>query len=327
MKSPSFVLALSLVTMSPAAFAQKSTTQPARSDRAAQVEAAGSVRPSDPLQSNNAQVMKTTRQALASIDDAQQAIRNNDAKKARAALHTADTQLQQLYKTPALFAIINEVDEAIASASQDKPSLQPMNLAPVAAELRQYQELVDPKISTDMESAKKAADQGDRKTAADKLTLVRDRLAMDVALLPVEEAYVRVLAAERALDNKDLKMAGRLLRDVPVVVAEVQVSRPLVPIRFQLSSAAAAIEAGNMSRAKQLVSQANDELQQVTKLPGDKQLESELTNVAKRVSQLNSQLQKSDSEHPQAKPTAQQVRQLAHDLRNLGESDQDTGQG
>ncbi len=267
------------------------------------------------------QVMKLSQQAMTHIAAAEKALDQNKKAAAKAALAKSQQSLSKLYNTPALLAMLNEFDEAINALSGEKPVVEPLDLAPLAASVSTYQAYLDPDVAAGVKQAQERAREGDKQGAQDALRLARNRVAVDVAFLPVEEAYTRVLAAQQALDNNNMKEAKRLLRNVPVVISQVQISRPLVPIRFKLQAAAEAADAQNWSRARTLLKEANRDVQHLESIAGTTDLKSELTPIANQLKTLSQQAQAGQQVE------ASQIRELAQRTRTLGEQQDMEKQG
>jgi hypothetical protein len=263
-------------------------------------------------QRTSTQVMAITQQALGHISDAVAALDKGNTAAATTALDKGQRVLQPLYDTPALIAVLNELDEAIASVQSKQPALKALDLAPLAASLASYQEWVDPSIAARIDEAKTSAKKGDTKATMEALRLARNRVAIDIAFLPVEEAYIRISAAQHALDDGDAKRAKQLLRTLPIVVSEVQLSTPLVPVRFKLNAAALAAEAQNWKRSQALIREAVKEMRDVEKA-------SKRMSHAADASALVDDLEKLDRKmSSEARPQPQEIRDLAQRTRDLG---------
>jgi hypothetical protein len=65
-----------------------------------------------------------------------------------------------------------------------------------------------------------------------------------------------VIAAHSELESGDPELARRLLGGIPLVVEQVVASAPLVPVRFDLRTAAIAAEGGDWTRATNLIGRA-----------------------------------------------------------------------
>jgi hypothetical protein len=76
--------------------------------------------------------MKRSQQALDALLAAGQALDGSDQAKAREARDQAEAGLRPRYDTPPLAALLNEIEEAIASAREGRPETRPMDLAPLA---------------------------------------------------------------------------------------------------------------------------------------------------------------------------------------------------
>ena len=129
---------------------------------------------------------------------------------------------------------------------------------------------------------------------------------------------MRVLAAQRALDKGNKEQASNLLENVPIVVSQLQISQPLVPIRFKLHAAAEAVAAGKNDVAKQLLAQADREVQELESLAKDTELSKELMPIADEIERINQQAIAG------TQPKADQLRELARRTRDIG-IDEDKG--
>lgn len=266
----------------------------------------------------SAEIMKITEQAMVHIEAAQAALEKGDKAAASRALARSEASLGKLYNTPELAAVLNELDEAIASIEGDrkgerrKQALEELDLAPLSATVRRHQLYLDPAVAAGIDEAAARAKQGDAKATADALRLARDRVAIDVAFIPVEDAYVRVLAAQHAIEHGDLKQAQKFLHNVPVVVAELQISSPLVSIRFMLNAAALAAEQGNWERSQSLVREATTEMQNLERLSRGTPSAPEVSALVDDVENLNRQM------GSDARPRPEQIRDVAKRTRDLG---------
>lgn len=260
----------------------------------------------------SAQVMKITQDAMTHIRAAEQALAKDNVAAAKSSLARSEQALEKLYDTPALAAVMNEIDEAIRKTSGEKPAMQPMDLAPLTASVRSYQAYLDPEVIAGVEDASDRAKKGDAQGTADALRLARNRMAIDVAFLPVEEAYVRVLAAQHALDSGDRDQATRVLRGLPIVVSEVEISTPLVPIRFKLHAAAAAVEQGDTKQAQTLLRDATQEIQAFEKQTARSPMASEVSRIVDDIERLNQRVRSGSSVQ------AADLRELAQRTRSIG---------
>ncbi len=263
-------------------------------------------------QRSSAEVMKITEQAMTHITAARTALAKGDKAAAKRALTQSAASLRKLYDAPELGAVLNQVDEAIASMEGQGAKKPVVNLAPLSASVRRYQLYLDPSVAAGIDEAAAKAKQGDREAAAESLRLARNRMAIDVAYVPVEDAYVRVLAAQQAIDRGDVKQARRFLQNVPIVFAELQLSSPLVPVRFKLNAAALAAEEGNWERSQQLVHEATTELQSIERMSRGTPAASEVSAFVDDVEQLDRQI------GSDARPEAQRIRELAKRTQDLG---------
>jgi len=259
--------------------------------------------------------MKITQTAMTHITAAEQALDKGNTKAAKAALAKSEKALGRLYDTPPLDALMNEFDEAITALAGDKPALQPMDLEPLRARITQFEAYVDPSVRAGVDEAGKKAESGDMAAARDELRAARRRVSIDMAFIPVEEAYVRVLAAQRALDKGNKEQASDLLENVPIVVSQLQISQPLVPIRFKLHAAAEAVAAGKNDVANQLLAEADREVQELEGLAKGTDLEKELVPIADEIERINQQAIAG------TQPKAEQLRELARRTRDIGIDD------
>jgi hypothetical protein len=176
----------------------------------------------------------------------------------------------------------------------------------VVAENQTY---MDPEVVANVNKAQSQAKSGDSRAAEESLRLARQKLVSDVALLPIEDAYSRVVAARSELQAGRRENALQLLQGVPVVIAQVQVSAPLVPARFDLRAAAAAAEDNNWQRAEQLVGQAEKQLQDVSATGGS--AAKNIKPLAERADKLQARMRSSNQ-----KPKPREIRALAEDISN-----------
>ncbi|MGE3459217.1 MAG: YfdX family protein [Kofleriaceae bacterium] len=267
---------------------------------------------SQPQQRSPQEIMRITQQAMTHVSAAQTAIAEGDDAVAKRALEASEMALEKLYDTPPMVAVLNELDEAIASVQRGNQTLKTLDLAPLSATVRRYQAYIDPSVAAGIDEAEQKAKQGDAKATADALRLARNRIAIDVAFLPIEEAYVRVLAAQQALASGDEKQAGQFLQNLPIVVSEMQVTTPLVPVRFKLNAAALAAEEGNWKRSQTLLREATTALQGIERMSKGMPAAPEVTAIVDDVERLNRKMG-SDS-----KPQPQEIRDLAHRTRDIG---------
>ena len=262
------------------------------------------------------EVMNLTQQAMTHIAAAERALDKGDKTAAKSALDRSEQVLKRLYDTPPLAAMMNELDEAINALSGEKPALETLDLAPISASVTSYQAYIDPDVVAGVNQAQQKQKQGDAKGTEDALRMARNRVAVDVALLPVEEAYVRVLGAQQALQKGDTKTASRLISNVPIVVGEVQIRQPLVPVRFSLNAAAEAAEAKNWDRAHALLNQANQQVQQLESAAKDPELKQELMPISNDLQRMTRQARAGTNLQPN------QIRELAKRTRSIGMEDE-----
>jgi hypothetical protein len=272
-------------------------------------------------QRTSAEVMKITEQATTHITAAQAALARGDKKAAKQALDQSGRALKKLYDAPELSALLNQMDETIASiegegegkaGKKPRQAIEKLDLAPLSATVRRHQLYLDPSVAAGIDEAAARAKQGDARATADALRLARNRIVVDMAFLPVEDAYVRVLAAQEAIDRGDMKQARQFLHGIPIVIAELQLSTPLVPVRFKLNAAALAAEQGNWDRSRTLVREATSELQAIERASKDTPAAREVSAFVDDVEQLGRQM------GSQPRPQPQQIRELAKRTQDLG---------
>ena len=263
-------------------------------------------------QRTTAEVMKITQQTMAHVRSAIGALDKKDNAAAKRALAKAQQTLAPLYDTPIAVAILNELDEAIASVQLGQQTLKALDLAPLAASVSRYQVWMDPTVAAKIDEARTSAGQGDADTTVDALRMARNRAAMDLAFLPVEEAYMRIAGAQHALGEGDAVLAKKLLNTLPIFVAEVGLSTPLVPVRFNLNAAALAAEEGNWKRSRMLLREATAQMKDVEK-------RSKGTGLGTDASALVGDLEALDKRiGTDQRPDPAAIRQLAKRTRDLG---------
>lgn len=239
-----------------------------------------------------------SQQALVHVTAAEAALERKDQAAAKTALDAAATSLRTLYDGAPAGKLLRELGDDTS-----------LDVAPILSELRASHVYIDPSIAAKVEDANKKTKAGDRAAAAQDLRLARSMLIADLALLPVEEAYSRVLAARAELRDGDRDRALRLLQNVPVVIQSVTTTAPLVPVRFDLRAAAEAAEAGNWEQAGQLIEQAKTQLESATAMPGAPNMQKELATVLKKVRDLDRRIDAGK------KPRPSEMRDLAKQTR------------
>jgi hypothetical protein len=276
-------------------------------------------------QRDQVSVFEKAQGALANIGEATAAIRRDEDDKAQQILSKTAESLRALRQTPAS-AVLSAIDRALPGEGAQSPGAQgskgagdqkgsgaaampaKMEMAPLMAEITSFEAYLDPKLVANVREAEKQAKGGDDEKAARTLRLARDTLMADLAFLPLDDAYSRVVAAETDLRAGRDADALRLLQNVPIVLERVQVSAPLVPVRFNLRAAAAAAEAGDWDTTKQLVSQATDQLETIVSAAPEG-VSSDLRPIEKKISALDERLSKG------GKPKPKELRDLAQMTR------------
>ena len=187
---------------------------------------------------------------------------------------------------------------------------QGVDFAPLMTTVQRYRLYLDPEAVAGIEQAQQRHQKGDHKAAQERLVKARERLVMDMALLPVEDAYARVMAARAELEEGNRDQALRLLRNVPVLMTQVETSAPLVPVRFQLRAAAMAAEQNDWQRAHQLVDRANQQFQQLLG-QADQRVAQEMRPIGRQLGELEQQLQAG------RRPQPRQFREIAQRTQKI----------
>jgi hypothetical protein len=262
--------------------------------------------------SNVADVAQMTRMAQAHINEAIAAIERGDTARADQLLAESARMLRQLYAGTPGVHLVRQIDRADARLRTGTDQEQPRGaeLGPLAAQVKQAAYL-DPRVGARIKDAQSRSSEGDNDGARASLHLAREALVSDVALLPIEEAYVRVEAARTDLREGHREIAERLLRSTPMVLEEVQMEKPLVPVRFDLRSAAVAAEQGNWPRARELVDQAAGRLDTLD-TTGDPRLVQEIRPLSEKVDQLRDRIDGGN------KPRPRELRELAQHTHLTG---------
>lgn len=252
-------------------------------------------------------------QVMAHADAAISAIRRDDRSTANQLLGTMATTLRGLYEDVPGRKVLGQMGQAAQPAAGPSGAAggggaeqAAPGYVPLMAEIQTQSVYLDPQVVAKVEQAQKQAEGGDAQAAQQSLRLARDQMVADIALLPVEDAYSRVLAARAELEAGRKQNALQLLQNLPVVLAEVQVSAPLVPVRFNLRAAAAAAEAKNWERAQALLSQAETQLDSVV---SSGQGAKELRPIADKAEKIRTRMESGN------KPKPREIRALAEDIQ------------
>jgi len=270
--------------------------------------------------------VEQTKRILAHLDAATRAIQQGDTKQAGDLLDQTATTLRSLYENVPGRSVLNSMNTqqkasshtadagtgGKASATGNSTTGGKTNeiYAPIAATVAEQSVYLDPQVVANVKKAESQAHAGNEQAAQSSLKLAREGLVADIALLPVEDAYSRVLAARSELEAGRRENALQLLQNVPIVLSEVQMSAPLVPAQFDLRAAAAAAEKQDWQRAQQLVGEAQKRLDEVTSTGG--KAGSAIQPLAQRADKLETRLRSSSQ-----KPKAAEIRALADDLRKV----------
>ncbi len=235
------------------------------------------------------QVQELSRAALTQVATAMSAIEENDHNRADGALAEAATELLQIYDAVPARDLLRLLWQADAVDE----------LAPILAQAHQQAVYLDPEVVRSVDRADEKARTGDRAGAQENLVMAQRQLGEDVACAPIEDAYARVVAARAELRGGNSDRALRLLRQVPLVVDRVDVSAPMVPVRFSLRAAAAAAARGNWDQARTLVNQAAGALEQIASAPSASGVQNELKPVVSRARVLQKRFDSGRRVRPQ----------------------------
>jgi hypothetical protein len=203
--------------------------------------------------------------------------------------------------------LVRELEKAQARLDGNEPGI---DFAPLMAQVTRFQAYVAPAVRAHVESAREQA-KSDPRGAAQKLRLAREQVFADFAMVPVEDAFARVVAAQKLVEEGKPERAERLLGGIPVLVSEIKVSQPLVPIRFNLRAAAVAAEQSNWRRASALMESAADRLEALSRAV-DPAACRELRTIEQQARSLERKLGSDD------KPAPERIRQLARMTSEVG---------
>ncbi len=257
------------------------------------------------LTSQKLNEMKTWSQAaLSHIESAQQALQKGDDTKAKEALTASRTELERLYIANPASPTLKALDKAAQGTENG------LDLAPLMSDVSTRQIYLDPKLVAGIKDADSKAKAGDKMGAQDQLRLAREQLVADMAFLPVEDAYARVLASKELLDGNQREQAQRMLKDVSIAMTSASVGAPLVAARFDLRTAAAAVEAKNWSEVRSLLDSAANRLREVSSasVSGSK-AKAALDPIAGEAEKLQKRVDGGE------KPSASELRALAEKTR------------
>jgi hypothetical protein len=267
---------------------------PGNGSAAAAHDAAG-----NPANANASQEMQKANSALAQIDQAVNDIHDGSTAQAEGLLQQSANTLRALYENVPGRSVVNQMNTAHTKN----------DYAPLMTTLATEQVYLDPQVVANVKQAQQHQQAGNQQQAQQNLQLARDKMIADVALLPVEDAFSRVVAARSELQAGRTDNALELLNDLPLMLTQVQVSAPLVPVRFDLRAAADAAQHGDWSRATQLLDQADKQLQAVAAAGQGSKQASQLKPLVNRADQLSA---RADSKQ---KPRPREINALADELR------------
>lgn len=272
--------------------------------------------------------------ALMHIAGAMQALQEENTDQAKSALGAAKKELDRLYDAVPVVGSMTSGENQQARNGQGKQGQQrmPKNgqtpgqgeqgtaaqnpqtfVVPVTAEIENQSVYMDPRVAAGFEKAAQSMQKGDQQAAQKQMQLAYQQLVADIALLPIEEAYARVSAAQQELNEGNTQRALRMLQQVPVITEQIRISAPLVPVRFNLRAAALAAQHGQWDTAQTLV---NDATQILTRVEGSdattQQLQQQLRPMLQQAQRLQKQMEQGKKPQPSA------LRQLANQTQNIG---------
>jgi hypothetical protein len=200
------------------------------------------------------EAVRTAQGALSEVATATSALDRQDPKGAQTALDLAASALRQLYTA---------VPGARALQQLAVDGGEVRDFGPLLTEIRADAAWMDPEVIALVEKAARKVQVGDRAGAAAGLARARRRLIEDLGILPIEDVYARVQAARGELHDGHADDARRLLNNLPLLMARVGATAPLVPVRLNLRLAASAIAEGNLERGSELITRATAELEKI----------------------------------------------------------------
>ncbi len=254
---------------------------------------------------------RINKQAIAQIKIARRSLGRGETLDAVAALKRSERMLRKTQDAPAVRRVVEEIDDAISVLEAD-PETEPVDLDTLAEVVRKNRSKLDPAVAEHVTEAERAAEIGDNEGAAKSLQLAKE-LVRDAGGGQSDDTYVRVLAAQRALANKDVSRATKILDGIPAIASDRRVSEPLVPVRTKLEAAATASEAGKWDRASNLITQAREELDEIEDLAGEEPIAAEIADIDDELEKIDNQIEAGD------RPSARKLRELARRTRVLGE--------
>jgi YfdX protein len=246
--------------------------------------------------------------ASAQVAAAERALLDEQPGKARVALERAEASLRALYAGATGSGLAQRLQEAETRLRRGER----VWLRELASEVERHATVLDPSTIERVHRAEGDLQRGRRDEAARKLRLAREQLGIDFALLPIESAWARVIAAQVAIQRGDFALAQRLLGRVPALLAEVAVRAPLVPIREGLHQAALAAQGGDRDEAELELEEIAEQLREMEAVAEDR--------IARAfrplLSQLEGVLGRSEAQRP-VRPG--EVRELMERANALGE--------
>lgn len=260
--------------------------------------------------SQQKQASRATQQALTHIKSAHRALGRGDALDAVAALKRSERMLKKAHDSPPTKVVLQQIDEAIELLAADP---EPVDLDAVAAVVRKNKAWLDPAVAENVNQAERAAEIGDNEGATKSLQIARAQVVADAAAQPTDDTYLRVLAAQRALANKDTARATKILHGIPALANERRASAPLGPVRTKLEAAATASEAGKWGRASTLITQARQEIDVVEDVAGDEPIFQHIADIDDELEKLDEQIEQGNQ------PSSRKLRELARRMRALSE--------
>lgn len=256
------------------------------------------------------QASRATQQALTHIKSAHRALGRGDTLDAVAALKRSERMLKKAHDSPPTKVVLQQIDEAIESLAADP---EPVDLDAVTAVVRKNKAWLDPAVAENVNQAERAAEIGDNEGATKSLQIARAQVVADAAAQPTDDTYLRVLAAQRALANKDTARATKILHGIPALANERRASAPLGPVRIKLEAAATASEAGKWGRASTLITQARQEIGEIEDVAGDDPVFQDISDIDDELGKLDEQIEQGNQ------PSSRKLRELARRMRALTE--------
>lgn len=214
----------------------------------------------------DAQVAQRAELAARDLAAAERALAAGDEEAARTALGAATSTLATLLAEAPGAALATELG-GVAAALQ-LPDADGAALRSLAAEVRAMEPVLPPAAVTRVADAAARMEAGDADAATRALLEARELLLVDLALLPIEQAFARSRAALAELDAGDPARALALVQGVPAAIAQTRGEAPLVSTRLRLRAAAHHAAQREWVEAEALLNEASDALADVRATAG-----------------------------------------------------------